>query len=400
MKRILLISIITCLLIPFFATNISAAEYDLGTPVLWYPNSKDGGYPESYNYCFYEYPDGEYYGTYDVSWRLWYYSDGYSTSGTFDSDYDFTVGVNSRGDVSYDSVGYKVRASNLDTSKNVLAFAAAYPVRERLYMPAIAYKGIYFPASNQVIKVEFSIDTVKLGTNYDIPSFYDSLLVPSNLCWFELENIPSDQTFKYDKIPFSSVVVTPSSNGKILHYTYYFNAYGTEFQTAMNNSEGSLLQLVVRFPYYFGGSSLLSDGVFCLTNAVLPTSYTIMTPGDYSQELKNIENAIITSNEKLYDMYTEMSDEDIAFIVHSKSQNEKLDSTIKDYDNAQQGINNIVNNAQLPDFDVSDANEAFTQAGLDSIAENDALWIPFVLSIAVITFTFATISLILYGKKG
>lgn len=398
--KILILSLI-CLSIlsSTFAFSVSAAEYDLGNPVVWSFNSNDGGFYENYSYSFYEYPDGVYTGSNDVSWRIWYYPDGYSSSGTYDPDFSFSVGVNSRGIINifnYNDLGYKVRASNLDTSKNVLAFSAKYPVRERLYMPAIAYKGIYFPEANQIIKVEFSIDTLKLGTSSDIPSFYNSLLVPSNLCWFELENIPSSQTNKYDKIPFSSVVVTPSSNGRVLHYTYYFNALGSEFQSALNNSEGSLLQLVIRFPFYFGNSSLLDEGVFCLTNAVLPSSYSILTPGGYSQELESIENAIISSNEQMIDYFDTISSTDQAVIIHQKQQNDKFDDAMDDFNKSDSVIKDIASSVIDPDVQSSSSQalSSIDLTGIKSVFSN-----PFIISLFTLSLGFGFLRLILYGTK-
>lgn len=397
MNRIIIFLIIICLSLPFFAINVFAAEYDLGTPSLWTYESNVGGVPKDMYYSYYEYPNGQYTGTNDVSWRIWYYPYGYSSSGSFDENFSFTVGINSVfKEASYDNSDYRVRANNLDTSKNVLAFSAYGNLRTRLYFPSIAYKGIYFPQSQQVIKVEFSIDTLKLGTSYDIPSFYNSLLTPSNLCWFELEDVPSTQSYKYDKIPFSSVVVSPSDNGRVLHYTYYFNAYGTAFEEALNNSEGQLLQLVIRFPFYFGNSTLLTDGVFALTNAELPTSYTIMTPGDYSQELQKIENAIISSNEKMIDYYNTISDGDQAVIIHQKQQQDKFESAMDDFTQSDQQIKDLANSAVTPDVQAS-ASQALSNVDISGIKNVFAN--PYIIGLFTLVLGFGFLRLILYGTK-
>lgn len=401
MKRIFIITLITCLLIPFFTINSSAATYDLGDPSLWVYSSTVTSSPNYFSTHYFYYANDLH--GFEMSYRLLFYPNGYQKAAGFDRSYsldliNFPV-FDTDVEPTYDNAGYKYRATDLDLSKNVLAFVTGYNIRSSMVIPGISYSDIYLPDDGQYFKIQFSVDTVKLGTSYDIPSQFLPLLSPENLCFFELPG-RSEYDVPSVIVPFSSVVVQPSTNGRILHYTYYFNSSSEAFAPLRENNENGIINLVIRFPYYFGDSQLLIDGAFILTNYDFPVSYDIITPGGYSQELEGIQNAIISSNDNLIDYYDTLSGEDQAVIVHAKQQNDKLDSTIKDYDKAQSGIDKIVENVTLPPVNIDDANSAFDDIGLGNISENEGLWSIAIVSMVIITFTFATLSLLLFGKKG
>lgn len=395
MKKIIIFSLLICLLIPFFSINVSAAEYDLCSPTVW--GSFNVNSSSRTAYC-YKLVDGEY-TPFSRSWAMYFYENGYDAVGFFDEDFTWSINKNSPSSsiASYDFASYKTRAADIDISKNVLAFTNRGDLRETLWFPAISYNNIYFPSSSQVMKVEFTVDTVKLGTSLGIPSVFDDLLKPEYLCFFELDS--AEMSGAPLTVPFSSVVVTPSNNGRVLKYTYYFNAYGEVFNVLEQNSAGSLLRLVIRMPYYFGNSSLLTDGAFVLTNADFPTIYEIITVGGYSQELKGIENAIVKSNEELLDYYNEVSESDQALIIHQQEQNNVLDDTINDYNDAQNRVEELVTDLTVPTLDTESYLNALEIMALGPFANLDFIWTDTILVMLSTVFTLAIISLILFGKK-
>lgn len=403
MKRIIIIFIITCLLIPFFAINTFASTYDLGTPSLWsspYPNTSDNPYP-----TFLPQNAGS------SKYFLLYY-DKYNTSAGWQDHFLWSVKSNPSLDLKavYDSISYRARDSELDYNSPAIAFGisavSSRSLNNTLCIPGLEFSGVYWPTEQQVIKIEFYIDTYVLGTSGGFPSAYQDYLKPEDLCFFTCtagEDGTENLTLLSKAVHFDSVVVSPSLNARKIKFSYYFNGYGDAFTDLKRYVDeyypGSTLSLVVRFPYYLGSSSLISDGAYIVSNANAPVSYELMTPGDYSQELGNIKNAITESNEKLIDYYDTLSGEDQAVIVHAKQQNDKLDSSIKDYDNAQEGIDDIVENVTLPPVNIDDTNSTFDKVGLGDFSQNESIWSDSIIAMVLITFTFATLSLLLFGKK-
>lgn len=403
MKRIIIIFIITCLLIPFFAINTFASTYDLGTPTLWtspFANTSENPYP-----LFLPQNDSAF-----TKYFLLYY-DQYKEFAGFQDHYQWALkSFNDSIESVYDSISYRARAGDLDYSKPAVAFGiknSYTSLNNTLIIPSLEYQGLYWPTEDQVIKIEFYIDTYALGTSGGIPSMYHDYLTPEDLCFFTCtagESGTENMSLLSKAVHFDSVVVSPSLDSRKIKFTYYFNGYGDSFTDLKRYVDeyytGATLSLVVRFPYYLGSSSLISDGAYIVSNANLPVSYELMTPGDYSQELGNIKNAITESNEKLMDYYDTLSGEDQAVIVYAKQQNDKLDNTIKDYDNAQSSIENIIEDVTLPPVSIDDANSTFDNIGLGNISENEGLWSLSIVTMVIITFTFATLSLLLFGKKG
>ena len=404
MKRIFIISIITCLLIPFFAINTFASTYDLGTPSLWYspyPNTSENPYP-----AFLPQNAGS------SKYFLLYYEKYNSVAGWQDH-FLWSVKSNTSLDLKsiYESISYRARDSELDYNSPAIAFGisadSSRTLNNTLCIPGLEYEGVYWPSDNQVIKIEFYIDTYVLGTSNGIPESFYSYLQPRDLCFFTCtagDDGTENMSLLSKAVHFDSVVVSPSFDSRKIKFTYYFNGYGDAFNDLKRYVDeyytGATLSLVVRFPYYLGSSSLISDGAYIVSNANLPVSYELMTPGDYSQELGNIKNAITESNEKLMDYYDTLSGEDQAVIVHAKQQNDKLDSTIDDYDNAQSGIDDIVQNVTLPPVNIEDVDSTYETIVIGNLSDNDIIWGPFIATLCLFTFIFANLSLLLFGKKG
>lgn len=393
MKRFIIFFTITCLSIPFFSINSFASEYDLGTPQIFYKlqvPTKDSIYD------FAHYASG----TNTGGWfRLLFYPNGYQHAPGFDESYslDLVSDKYTADDLepTYFNSQYRYRAYGIDISKNVLAFIFSGNARNCLLLPGITYKDLYIPTDEQYLKVQFTVDTTKVGTSYDIPSEFASLLTPDSLCFFEVQR-DKDYDSPSTVVPFTSVVVSSSSNGRVLTYTYYFNSNGEVFQELRNNSETGLVNLVIRFPYYFGNSSQLENGVFILSNYDFPTSYEIITPGGYSQELEGIQNAIITSNDKILDYYDTITSKDAVIIAHQKRQQDKFESAMDDFIQADQQIKDLANSAVTPDVQAS-ASQALSNVDISGIKNVFAN--PYIIGLFTLVLGFGFLRLILYGTK-
>lgn len=399
--KILMLSLICLSVIcSTFAFTVSAAEYDLRTPVLWrspYPNTSDNPYP-----TFLPQNAGS------SKFFLLYY-DKYKTSAGWQDHFLWSVKSNSTLDIKsvYDSITYRARDSALDYNSPALAFGISADntrsLNNTLCIPGLEYKDVYWPTDNQVIKIEFSLDTFVLGTSQGIPDTFYSFLQPQDLCFFTCtagENGTGNMTLLSKAVHFDSVVVSPSLDSRKIKFTYYFNGYGDAFTDLKsyvdNHYPGSTLSLVVRFPYYLGSSSLISDGAYIVSNANLPVSYELMTPGDYSQDLNNIQNAITESNEKLMDYYNTISGEDQIVIVHAQQQNDKLDSAMDDFNKSDEAIKDIANSAVAPDVQgsASDAISNIDSSGIKKVFAN-----PYIISLFTLVLGFGFLRLILYGTK-
>lgn len=390
MKRLTILFTIFILCCPLFVFNTSAASYDLiGPNPLSYQIT--AGRDESFKYFgsyWYEYTEDE--EGYEVLDRL-YGSRGFPGVSYTDkvNGVEWVVG-------SPWSAFYPYSKSVFSTKYNdqlmlTLQYGSGSSNLNSLKFGQFVYEGLMLPVTGTYLKVSLSFQ----GFLNNVPSELRNYLNTDYFCYLcDDRTAGSTDQYSVPRLYASSVVVTDLGGG-YNRYDYYFNYQNIPDGTFLSDN----ICLAVRIPVYIPNDPSFNGNTCFYMSAELPQSYEILTIGGYDQELASIENAIITSNQNLIDLYTQQSDEDVSYIIQA---NDKIDSgknTVNDYNNANDQINQIVTNAVVPDLDniINDqiGNSDTINSEISTVFQNQ-----FIVSALLIVFGFCLISVLLYGIKG
>lgn len=398
MRKVFICLLAILIIIPLSAVSVSAASYDLGSP-SWFGSWETIAYDEDYVYhtaYTYNNDSGELSAANGVDYNI---GIALFPNGKWSASIHSLVNppLWSFSYVPWYSDYSGIRCKDYDTNNPVLAFSwsrqRAMDVSDLsiLCFPAIIYNDIFVPSSGQYLKVSFDFISVQYGS---IPSAMNYLMDVSNFCFLAHDNISGGLLRPYE-YQFPATVVVDKLSNRSIKYTYYFNLSSVDFNDVPDLDD---LSLVVRFPFFFDFQSSLDplNGVNILTNANIPTTYEILTIGGYDQELAAIENAIISSNQQLVDLYTEQSSEDKTYVIQIKNSNSQLENSVDDYKNAASSVDSIKNDFVLPPLNntVKDNLE-----DLDPAEVKDLFSVPWIASAIGLVFSFAIVRLILYGTK-
>lgn len=399
MRKVFICLLAILIIIPLSAVSVSAASYDLGSPTFfssWNLTAYDEDYVFHTMY-YYDSSSDEVFAATGLEERVGlalYESGRYSGDPNVPNApilWSFNYRPNFPERYSF------LRSFGYDPSLPVLSFSyynsfvSNQGDLDKLFFPAIKYDNIIIPSSGQYLKVSFSFQSIQNGS---IPSAMNYLMDVKNFAFLADDNYSGGITTPFYYQWPATVVVKKLSN-RTYEYSYYFNYSDSNFDVI---DPLTSLDLVIRFPYFVGSNIVyFSDfNVSFLSNAVIPTTYEILTIGGYDQELAAIENAIITSNQNLIDLYTEQSSEDKNFVIQIKNTNSQLENSVDDYKNAASSVDSIKNDFVLPPLNntVKDNLE-----DLDPAEVKDLFSVPWIASAIGLVFSFAIVRLILYGTK-
>lgn len=383
------IALMTCV-VPTFA-----ASYDLPDPTL----VKDFG-AFVWQRFFYVYDEDS--SSYEPETSSWSYPDFGSRfyslwDGRNDSSaYDWALGdewvphdeiVNNQTDLTF-----------LTDNTNVLLTRIwGKSLRNTITVPTYVQTGIYLPSDGQYLKISFSVtgfDRLNLpsSSETDIYNYNNLFLLYSS----------GGTSGRGTTLSPSTVVTTVS--GRCTYYDVYFDYTDSAFTG--NLDTGSTLSLAIRLPY-----SVAADNYYDDPNLLIgydfdyPRTYEILTVGGYEQQLDQIQDAIISSNESLLEFYEQLPEEDVAYIQQLDQENNKLDDAVGDYSDAQAGIQDIVGDITLRPLrgqvDHILAPELESELGISDISTNTLLWNDLLTGMVSVAFGFGIISLFLFGlRKG
>lgn len=391
MKRILLFLTILLLCCPLFIFDSSAASYELiGPNPLSYQIT--AGRDESFmyfgSYWFQYYEDDE---GYELLDRL-YGSRGFPGVSYTDrvNGISWDVGSNWNAFYPYSKSVFSFQYN--DQLMLTLQYGSGSSNLNSLKFGQFVYEGLILPVTGTYLKVSLSFQ----GFLNNVPSELRNYLNTDYFCYLcDTRALPgSTDQYSVPRLNASSVVVTDLGGG-YNRYDYYFNY--------QNIPEGTFLSdnvcLAVRIPVYIPNDSSYSGNTCFYMSAELPQSYEILTIGGYDQELESIENAIITSNQNLIDLYTQQSDNDVSFIIQAEDKIDSGKNTVDDYNDANDRINQIVTNAVVPNINdlISDqiGSDATFDDSVSTFFQNQ-----FIVSALLIVFGFCLISVLLYGIRG
>ena len=400
MRRFLIITLAIAFIFSLCAVPVSAASYDLGSP-SWWGSYALTPYDEDYEFhslYFYDRDTDEVSAStgIDDTIGLAYFPNGNYLTNANNITTPYNWGFRW---VSYSSLPeplFTLRSTGYTIEKPVLgfqytnSFVSNHSNLDKLFFPAIQYNNLFIPSSGQYLKVSFQFDSIQ--TN-DIPSSLKYLMKPSNFAFLADVSSSGGIVQPYG-LQFPATVTVNKISGRTYNYTFYFNISADSLSNVSGN-----LSLILRFPYFSGGRSLNYSGsnLQFLTNASIPTQYEILTIGGYDQELSNIQNAIITSNQQLVDLYTKESAEDITYVIQLQNSNSELDQSINDYQSANVVVDNIKDVFTTPPL--NDMVENSFQS-IDSGFDVKSLFsLPWLVSALSLVFSFCIIRLILYGTK-
>lgn len=405
MKKIFITTLICLFCVPLFSFSSFAVEFDFNAPITYSPPYIGWDILRAYHTFYTEQDTGmiwvdHYNGTPAFS----YYDDGGvfrwvlgSSVSEIDTDYHVTLNP-------FDSNNSYGRFSSADNLKNTLVFVN------------ILFPNVIIPAqSGQYFKATFNIHS-----NYDVnngdwsiyPSeyktFVDELTVASNLCMFMVRDEGSSWQPRSSVVVPSAVAVRRDSGstttnkgfqGDNMEFTYYFALSQSFFQDIL---QFDYVGLMIRIPYFFGVNG---NKPRVIGNMTIPNTYEIISTDDYSKDLADIKNTLTTVNESVLQVYDALSNNpdqqvDTVLITGFKSGLDHVDNVVNKYDDAQNRIENIVNNVTLPSVE-SDVSNVLDRAPDVVERIGNVFTNSYFTAALVIVFGFCAINLILYGiSKG
>lgn len=391
MKRFLIFLTTIFLCCPLFIFDSFAASYDLIGP---YPLSyqvtaaRDESFKYFGSYGYHYVEDDQGFQLLDRSFDskgfpgIYYYGSNVQKS--------FTVGLPWSSFHPYSKTLY---SHSYDSTRSLAFYYGSSALNANtLKFGQFVYEGMMLPVTGTYLKVSISFQSFL----NNVPSELRTYLNTDYFCYLCDDSALSGSTDKYSipRLTATSVVVTDLGGG-FNRYDYYFNYQSFPEGTFQSDN----VCLAVRIPVYIPNDTIYNGNTCFYMSADLPQSYEILTIGGYDQELSSIENAVITANQNLIDLYTEQTDHDVSYIIQA---NDKINSgkdMINDYNNANEQINNIVTNAVLPDLEVilndQIGDNEVINSEFSSFFQNN-----FIISALLIVFGFCLISILLYGIRG
>lgn len=404
MRKFFFVLALAAVLVPVLSFPAAAVSFDFNTPITYSPPAAGWDELRAYHTIYTEQDTGEIWvDHYNGTPAFSYYDDGGvfrwvlgSYVSEIDTDYHVTLNP-------FDSNNSYGRFSSADNLKNTLVFVN------------ILFPNVIIPAqSGQYFKAKFNIHS-----NYDVnngdwsiypadyKSIVDELTVASNLCMFMVRDegsawqprqavvVPSAVTVRRDS---GTTTTNKGFQGDNMEFTYYFDLSYSFFEEIL---QFDYVGLMIRIPYFFG---TYGNKPRVIGNLTIPDSYEIISANDYSNALNDINisiDAVNSSVNKVYDALTNNPDAaaDQIVITGFKANTDKLGNTVGDYNDAQAEVDKIVSNVTLPTVTLASP-DVMDDIGLGEFSQNNDIWNSYTVGMVVVAFSFATISLILYGKKG
>lgn len=405
------IAIITAIILalPFLGISTYAMEFDLPVPTA-YNRAISSAAPSDYKYA--------------NIYRLYYENNEFDFLRSSSFTHGFHYYVNKSivwGLGSYyaeSATDYHITLDPFDNTKTYFRLSTNNSnVSNSLCFVSLLYEDIVIPAqADNYLKITFN-----MHTNFDLnnmswsgyPSEFESFVneytKAQYLCGFVYRTpesgyewslptshmVPSAVTVR----DVGTTITNQAYSGDNMEYTFYFNVSGG-FLSDLLSFEG--VGLLIRFPFWFGPNA--DNGVRVLGNAFFPSSYEIISPNDYSQELENIENAVTTVNSSVLQVYDALTNNpdtvgDTIIITGFDNSISDLDNTVSDYDSVQSDIINIVNKVTLPSLTSPPPQNVQNVFSENTFSNVETIWNPLVIAMVTIVFAFGTISLVLFGTK-
>lgn len=390
MKRIFSILCICLCVIPLFAFPTSAADYSFDYPKMF---SYEGiGIPKKWLSVL-EYDSSTVTleaGSLDVGTKFGfgYYRNYESYS---NSEYNGLWYLGEHGITSSD-VFRNVRVPNYLEANPTLYFATTSNISSHLVYAQFIRENVLIPINGQYFKYELQFDTAIINAPDVVTQFIDI----STLCFFCDTSGISGNASKYSLPKLLPSAAYKSTIGDVVKFTFYFDLTGNEFDV-LRESEN--VCFAVRIPYYFDGKSDWHQGVRLISNAKIPSTYSILNVGGYEQELEEILTSVDKVVTELNDVERKLfsTTEDVLIVDNALADLNDNEYIFQDFENVNEQFDNIVDDVS---FGKPNDLTGFTDDAISAIFNIFTGQSLFYIKIFTTVFTLALISLVLYGIRG